>query len=119
MGGFEHLLYVILDFFREGFARVNAILGLLIAIYSAYNMTDWRRLWAAALGAVLLHIIAVVLVPVIDHNAPFRLPDLVDLDFWRATLALYLGYIVAIAAFFFVKTNVMAAASGGGHAEEH
>ena len=117
MDGFQHLLYVVLDFFRDGFERVNAILGLLIAIYSAYRMTDWKRLWAAALGAVLIHIIATILVPVIDHDAPFRLLPLVDIGFWQTVLALYLGYIIAIAAFFYVKTNVLQ--SGGAHASSH
>jgi len=34
-------------------------------------------------------------------------------EFWKYLLALFLGYIVAIAAFFFVKTNVLK--GGGGH----
>lgn len=117
MDGFQHLLYIILDFFRVGFAHVNAMLGLLIAIYSAYRMSDWKQLWPLALGAVLIHIIAMILVPMIDHDAPFRLPPLLDTGFWKFLVALYLGYVVAIAAFFFVKTNVMKA--GGGHAAAH
>src|SRR5437868_2290247 len=48
----------IVDFFREGFAQVNAVLGLLIAIYFAYRMPEWKRLWTVALAAVLTHIIA-------------------------------------------------------------
>src|SRR5665213_2650157 len=85
--------------------------------FSAYWMTDWKRLWAAALGAVMIHIIATILVPVIDHDAPFRLLPLVDIGFWQTVLALYLGYIIAIAAFFYVKTNVLQ--SGGAHASSH
>lgn len=117
MDGFQHLLNVVLAFFRDGFQHVNAMLGLLIAIYSAYRMSDWKQLWPIALGAVLIHIIAMILVPMIDHDAPFRLPPLLDTNFWKFLIALYLGYVVAISAFFFVKTNVMKA--GGGHAAAH
>jgi glycopeptide antibiotics resistance protein len=106
----------ILDFFREGFAQVNAVLGLLIAVYFAYRMPEWSRLWAVALGAVLAHIIASILIPVIDHNAPFRLPPLLEASFLQSVIALYLGYIVAITAFFFVKQNVLASRGGKAHA---
>jgi hypothetical protein len=104
----------ILDFFRAGFAQVNATLGLLIALYFTWRLSEWKELWATALGAVLIHIIAMVLVPMIDHNAPLRLPALLDTGFWEFVVALYLGYIVIIAALFFVKSNVFKAASGGG-----
>jgi hypothetical protein len=100
-----------LQFFREGFQHVNALLGLLIAIYSAYQMSAWRNLAAVALGATVIHVVASVLLPVIDGNAAFHLPPLLEMGFWRDTLALFLGYIVAVAAFFFVKKNVLK----GGH----
>jgi hypothetical protein len=107
----------ILDFFRAGFAHVNAMLGLLIALYSAWRMSEWRELWKLALAAVLLHAVAMVLIPMIDHDAPFRLPPLVSLDYWQFLAALYLGYVIAIAAFFFVKTNVLK--GGGSSAPAH
>lgn len=106
----------ILDFFRQGFAQVNAVLGLLIAIYFAYRMPEWKRLWAISLGAVLTHVIASVLIPVIDHGASFRLPPLLEQGFLQNVVALYLGYLIVIAAFFFVKTNVLAGAGGKAHA---
>lgn len=115
MDGFQHFLDVILDFFRDGFAHVNAMLGLLIALYSAYRMSEWTNLWKLALGAVLIHIIAMILIPMIDHDAPFRLPPLLDVEYWKFLFALFLGYIVAIAAFFFVKTNVLKGGGGGEH----
>lgn len=108
----------VLDFFRAGFAQVNATLGLLIALYSAYRMADWKELWMLSLGAIVIHIIAMILVPMIDHNAPLHLPPLLEMSFWRFVIALYLGYVVAIAALFFVKTTVLKGA-GGGKAEAH
>ena len=106
----------VLDFFRAGFAQVNATLGLLVALYFAWRLSEWKELWATALGAVLIHIVAMVLVPMIDHNAPLRLPALLNLGFWEFVLSLYVGYVVAIAAFFFVKTSVLKSAGGGAHA---
>jgi hypothetical protein len=104
-----------LDYFREGFAQVNAVLGLLVAIYFAYRMPEWSRLWAVAIGAVLTHIIALILIPVIDHNAALRLPPLLEEAFLRNVLTLYLGYLIAIAVFFFVKTNLLAGAGEKAH----
>lgn len=106
----------VMDFFRAGFAHVNAMLGLLIALYSAWRMADWKDLWKLALGAVLIHVIAMVLVPMIDHDAPFRLPPLLEVGFWQFLVALYLGYLVAIAALFFVKTTVFKGSGGEAHA---
>jgi hypothetical protein len=113
-----YYLHQTLDFFREGFQQVNAVLGILVAIYFAYRMSEWRTLWSVAIAAVLTHIIALILVPVIDHGAAFRLPPLLEESFLRNVLTLYLGYLIAIAVFFFVKMNVLANA-GGGKAHAH
>lgn len=113
---FTHFLNDTWDLLRQGFQHVNAILGLLIALYFAYRMGEWRDLPKIALAATLTHIIAAILIPVIDHNAPLRLPPLVEAQFFWDTVALFLGYVVVIAALFFVKTNVLAK---GGAAHAH
>ncbi|MBU6298085.1 MAG: hypothetical protein KGJ79_06445 [Alphaproteobacteria bacterium] len=107
-----HYLNEALDFFRKGFAHVNAILGLIIALFAAFQLSSWKKLWEIALAATLVHIAALVLIPVIDHSAPLRLPPLMDLSFWRDTLAVYVGYIIIIAVFFFMRTRLL---KGGGH----
>src|SRR5690348_16653867 len=107
----SHYLNEILDFFRLGFAHVNAMLGLLIALFATYQMHKWQQIWASSLGATVIHVIALVLVPMIDHNAPFHLPPLLDFAFWRDTAALFVGYVVAIAALFFVKANILTRAA--------
>jgi hypothetical protein len=104
--------YITWTGFWISFAQVNATLGLLVALYFAWRLSEWKELWATALGAVLIHIVAMVLVPMIDHGAPLRLPALLDESFWRFVIALYLGYVVVIAALFFVKSNVFKAAAG-------
>jgi hypothetical protein len=106
-----HYLNEALDFFREGFMHVNATLGLIIALFAAFRLANWRGLWEIALAATLIHVVAVVLIPFLDHNAPIRLPAIVDVAFWRDTAAIYLGYVIIIAALFFIRTRLF---KGGG-----
>lgn len=114
-------LHEFLDFLRtglhDGFAHVNGALGLIIAVFFAYTLSSWKRLWAAALGAVVLHLVAVVVIPVLANEGTFRLPpDLLELSYWKTAAALYLGYLVAIAVFFLIKTRLL---PKGGAAHAH
>ena len=110
-----HYLHEALDFVRVGFEHVNAILGLIIALFATFRLGSWRQLWEVALAATLIHIVAIVLIPVVDHNAPIHLPPLLDVGFLRDTAALYLGYVIVIAALFFVRTRLLKGGSGGHH----
>lgn len=101
-----------LDYVREGFSHVNAIQGLIIALFAAYVMPKWGRLWFVALGATVVHVLADMMLPVIVNHAEFQLPQIVEPSYWHYLLALYLGYLVVIAFFFFVKKNLL---KGGGH----
>jgi hypothetical protein len=103
------ILYFFKDGFREGFAHVNGALGLLIALYAAYQLSAWKRIWAVALGATLAHLVAVVLLPVLVNEGSFKLPpDLLEVSYWKTAAALFLGYLVAIAVFFAIKTQFLA-----------
>ena len=119
VSGYLHdILYFFKDGFREGFAHVNGALGLLIALYAAYQLSAWRRIWAVALGATLAHLIAVIILPVLVNEGSFRLPpDLLELSYWKTAAALFLGYLVAIAVFFALKTQFLA--KGGASAAHH
>ncbi len=108
-----HYFNEALDFVRTGFGHVNAILGLIIALFAAFQLSNWKKIWEVALAAALVHIVALVLIPVVDHNAPIHLPPLLDTGFLRDTLALYLGYVIMIAVLFFVRTRLLK--GGGGH----
>ena len=100
-----------LGYVREGFSHVNAIQGLIIALFAAFVMPRWSRLWFIALGATVIHVLADMILPVIVNHAEFQLPQIVEEPFWHYVIALYLGYLVAVAFFFFVKKNVIK----GGH----
>jgi len=88
---------------QGGFDGVNQVMGLLIAVIAALIMPAWSRLWATALGAAFVHVVIVALRPMLDGGA-FALPNLLSLPFWMALLALFLGYAIVIAVFFFIKT---------------
>jgi hypothetical protein len=108
----SYYLHEFLRFFvggmREGFADVNVALGILIALVAAYMLPSWRRLWAVALGATVVHLLAEVLIPVLANQSRFALPhNMTELSYWRTALALYLGYLLVIAVFFFLKRNVL------------
>lgn len=114
-----YYLHVVIAFFREGFhegfARVNALLGLIVAIFAAYMMPAWKRIWAITLGAAVGYLVAAWALPILDNRAPFRLPSgLMELSYWRAALMLYLGFLVVITIFFFLKTRVLPKPGGGG-----
>jgi len=108
----EHFLNVIWSFLREGFDHVNAVEGLVIALVAAIIAPAWDRIWAVALGATLVHLIANVLIPVVANHASFHLPPLMELDFWRNALALYVGYLIVIAVLMFIKRTFL---SPSGH----
>ncbi|MEI9989564.1 MAG: hypothetical protein WDM86_05960 [Rhizomicrobium sp.] len=103
MDQITHFLRVILDFLREGYDSVNAVEGLVIALVAAIIAPAWDRIWAVALGATLVHLIADVLIPVVARHAAFRLPPLMEFEFWRTAVALYVGYLIVIAVLMFIK----------------
>jgi len=119
VSGYLHdILYFFKDGIREGFAHVNGALGLLIALYGAYQLSEWKRIWAVALGATLAHLVAVVVLPVLVNEGSFRLPsDLLEVSYWKTAAALFLGYLVAIAVFFALKNQFLS--KGASHAEHH
>jgi hypothetical protein len=88
---------------QGGFDSVNQIMGLLIAVIATLMMPAWRSLWGTALGAAFVHILIGVLRPLLDGGAVV-LPNLLSLAFWMTVLALFLGYAIVIAVFFFIKT---------------
>lgn len=103
------------DFFKTGFAQINLTLAVLVAFYWAWRMSSWSSLVTTALGAVIMHIVAIVLAPMIDHNGPVHIPAVQDPNFWRFVAALFLGYTVVIGVLFLLKSMIMN--RGGGEAE--
>lgn len=101
----------VLDLFRTGFNQVNAFLGLIIALIAAFQLTGWRKIWEIALAALVFHTVAVMIAPAIDHGAAIRLPALLDIAVWRNWLAIYVGYVILIAVFYFLRTRLLKSAA--------
>ena len=94
-------------YFQSGFYSVNAVQGLLIAAIAAYWLQDWRRILVIALGAVIVHAIIDVMVPILGGRGALRLPPLVELEYWRHLLRLYAGYLIVISVFYVIKRVVL------------
>jgi hypothetical protein len=93
----------IADYMQTGFHRINALQGLLIAIGAAYFLHKWTSVFVMAVGAVLVHVILDVMIPVLGNAAAFRLPPLVEAEYWRYLLTLYVGYLLVITVFYVIK----------------
>ena len=96
-----------LDFMRRGYANVNAVQGLLIALGAAYLMTDYRRILVITLGATLVHLAFRVMLPVLANGAAFELPPIFDQWYWEYALSLFVGYLVVISIFYLIKRTVL------------
>ena len=92
-----------------GFAQVNVVQGLLIAIVAAFMMYSWGSVFVVAIGATVVHVLVDALLPVLNNSGEFRLPPVVDGEYWKYLLALYLGYVVAISIFYVVKRVLLSA----------
>jgi len=99
---------------QAGFSGVNQVLGLIIALVGALLMHGWRDLWRSAAGAAVVHVIIGAILPMLD-GGEFTLPNVVSITFWMTLLALFLGFSIVIALFFFVKSLFM----GRGRAASH
>ncbi|WP_412546216.1 hypothetical protein [Maricaulis sp. MIT060901] len=97
----------VLTFAREGFAEVNAVQGLVIAVIAALALSNWSRLFVVALTAVLAHIGLDALVPVLAEIGSFRIPEVLEPWFWRYVGLLFVGYLIAVGILFAVKRVVI------------
>ena len=62
-------------YLQTGFAHVNVVQGLLIAVVAAFLLYRWSGVFLAAVGAVVVHILVDALLPVLNNNGgEFRLP---------------------------------------------
>jgi len=97
------LFQQLLELAQAGFSGVNQVLGILIALVATLALHNWRDLTRMAAGAAVIHVIINAVLPLLNGEE-FALPNVVSLEFWLALLALFLGYLIMIALFFFVKS---------------
>ncbi len=101
------ILQSALGFAREGFDQVNAVQGLIIALVAAALLPSWRRLPMIVVGATAVHVAVDLMLPVIAHGAALRLPDLLELPFWRYIATLLVGHLVVIFVLALIKRLVL------------
>ncbi len=104
-----------LSFLRDGFNDINQVQGLLIALAATVFMQTWRQLLPIALLAVVVHIGVDLLAPVLASDAAFRLPPLMEGEFWRQVAGLFVGYVIVISVFFFIKSLLLRRPAAAAH----
>ncbi len=97
----------LLEWAREGYAQINALQGLIIALYATSKLTSWGRIFVVAVSASIVHAIADFLLPAIVNDTAPNLPPVLEGDYWKYLAVLYLGYVVLIALFYMVKKTLM------------
>lgn len=112
----------ILEILQTGFDKVNAIQGLLIALFATVLMRKWGQLFIVAAGAALCYIAINAIVPIISKGGDIKLPRVVDVAFWQDALSFFVGFVVIIAMFFAVKAVLFrgsVSVGGGKKAKAH
>lgn len=95
------------DFLRSGYAEINGLQGLLIALIATIFVSEWKKLPPVVLGAVAAHVVIDVLAPVFANDAPLVLPPIFDGWWWRYVLVLLAGYLVVIALLTFLRMAIL------------
>src|SRR5262249_3971316 len=97
------------NYAQNGFAHVNVVQGLLIAVIAAWMMYSYGSILIVAIGATIVHALVDVMLPVLANNAPFQLPPVVDGEYWRYLLTLFVGYVIVISVFYLIKRVLIGA----------
>ena len=100
-------------YLRDGFGTINNPKGLLIALAATLFLSSWRQWFPVAVIATIIHIAINQLAPVLaGGGGEVRLPELMSEEFWTQALVLFLGYLVIIGIFYFVKRLIFRGGKG-------
>jgi hypothetical protein len=102
-----------LNYMSEGFGQLNWTLPILIAIYFAFQLGDWKKVFKPAVGATLLMLLLTILP--IRQGEQLSMPgNLATQDFWIMLFTWFLAFVLMILFFFFIRRTVLSG-GGGGH----
>ena len=116
MADLQHLLDNAIQTLRGGFADINHPQGLLIALVVTVFMQSWKQWLPIALLALVIDRIYAVVQPILANRGAGQvtLPhNLMQQDYWTTALELFVGYLIVIGIFFFIKRLIF---RGGGKA---
>ena len=102
-----------IDALKEGFGQINHPQGLIIALIAALLMPSWGQWLIMALLATAAHIAVNDLPGILQGHG---LPNFLEQAFWTTAIGYFLGYLIIIGFFFFLKSLV---ARGGSAARAH
>lgn len=92
-------------YLRDGFGTINNPKGLLIALAATIFMGGWKQWLPVALVATVIHIAIERLAPVLaGAGGEVTLPPIMEEAFWTQVLVLFLGYLIIIGVFYFLKS---------------
>lgn len=98
------------EYLQSGYAGVNTLPGLLIALIVTMMMKEWKGLWVSALMATLFFYVVQTLAPALQGRPPLLPADLPTVGFWIGVLVTYVGYVIVLAILFLIKKMVLKAA---------
>ena len=99
---------------RAGFTQINDPKGLIIALIATLFMRSWGQWIPAGIISVVAYVAIEHFAPVLAGQAELALPPLVEIGFWTRTGILFVGFLIVIGIFFFVK-RIITSSAGGGH----
>jgi len=103
MGSLDHLWNEFWDIFRHGVTQIsNPVVGVFIALIGGLMVRSVLNVFIIAAVAVILHVLAEALIPMVMNHAAFVLPHF-DHAFFQYALALYVGYFVVILVILLVR----------------
>lgn len=106
------LLNSILEMMRDGFDITNRWQGLVVALIAVFLMQRWGQLLVVTLGAAVAYVLVEHFWPIITAGAELRLPNVTEVSFWQRLGVVYLGLLIIIAIFFFVKSIFLGRRAG-------
>ena len=101
MGSIDSLWNQFWEIFRHGFTQIsNPVVGVFIALIGGLMARTFFSIFIVSALAVVLHLAAEAVLPMVLKHAPFVLPRIDD---FQKMLTLYIGYFVVILVIYLVK----------------
>jgi hypothetical protein len=98
----DHTWNVFWDYFRQGLPHINLLLGIAIAIVGGMMVGSLPGLIVIAFLAVIVHVLAEAILPMVLNHGAFVLPTLNN-SFVHTAISLFIAYFVVIGAIYIVR----------------